>query len=244
MGRRSVSPGSAVLTVGADLAVGEATEADPHPAAPATGQAGERIGVLGGSFDPIHVGHLWLATLAADALQLDRVLLMPAARPPHKPRQRLTNAADRIGMVRLAINGDRRLDVSLIEMRRPGPSYTVDSLVELRATYGEATALFLIMAADTLAQIDGWREPDRILQLAEWAVGPRPGTPLPDPAALRARFGAAAARIHLLSGPSLDVSGSDLRRRVAAGRAIRYLVPEAVASYISQRGLYRRRSRS
>jgi nicotinate-nucleotide adenylyltransferase len=213
----------------------------PDPAAVESRAAGgKRIGILGGTFDPPHIGHLWLATLAADALGLSRVLLMPAARPPHKGSRPVSNAADRVMMTRLAIAGDPSLDLSLIEMERPGPSYTVDSLVELRASLGGGADLVLIMAADTLAEIDTWREPFRLLALAEWAVGPRPGTELPDRAALRQRFGANESRIHLLEGPSLDVSSSEIRRRVAAGRSIRYLVPRAVAELIADRGLYRR----
>jgi nicotinate-nucleotide adenylyltransferase len=204
-----------------------------------TATGGKRIGILGGTFDPPHIGHLWLATLAADALGLSRVLLMPAARPPHKGKKAVSNAADRVMMTRLAISGDPQLDLSLVEMERPGPSYTVDSLVALRASLGGA-CLVLIMAADSLAEIDTWREPDRLLELAEWAVGPRPGSELPERAALLERFGPAASRIHLLDGPSLDVSSSEIRRRVAAGRSIRYLVPRAVAELIADRGLYRR----
>ena len=206
----------------------------------ATTVGGKRIGILGGTFDPPHIGHLWLATLAADALGLSRVLLMPAARPPHKGGVLVSNAADRVMMTRLAIAGDPLLDLSLIEMERPGPSYTLDSLVELRDSLGEGVSLVLIMAADSLAEIDTWREPDRLLELAEWAVGPRPGTELPERQALRERFGQAESRIHLLDGPSLDLSSSEIRRRVAAGRSIRYLVPRAVEELIADRGLYRR----
>jgi nicotinate-nucleotide adenylyltransferase len=202
---------------------------------------GRKVGILGGTFDPPHIGHLWLATLAADSLDLGQVLLMPAARSPHKRRQAVSNAADRVMMTRLAISGDPRLDISLVEMERPGPSYTVDSLAQLRAHLGDEVGLVLIMAADSFAEIDTWREPDRLLELAEWAIGPRPGTPLPDPLALRERFGAKAARIHLLEGPSLDLSSTAIRARVAAGRPIRYLVPRAVEELISARGLYRRR---
>ncbi len=216
----------------------QSTSPEPAGERAATASA-TRIGILGGTFDPPHVGHLWLATLAADALGLDRVLLMPAARPPHKGNRSISNAADRVMMTRLATSGDPLLDPSLIEMERPGPSYTVDSLEELRVAYGSAS-LVLVMAADSLAEIDAWRQPDRLLELAEWAVGPRPGSEFPDRAALRARFGAAEARIHLLEGPSLDVSSSEIRRRVAAGRSIRYLVPRAVEELISDRGLYRR----
>jgi nicotinate-nucleotide adenylyltransferase len=213
----------------------------PEPEAqPRRRARARRVGILGGTFDPPHIGHLWLATLAADALGLGHVLLMPAARPPHKGRRPMSNAADRVMMTRLAIGADPTLDLSLVEMERPGPSYTIDSLAQLRAHLGNEVGLVLIMAADSFAQIDTWREPDRLLELAEWAIGPRPGTPMPDRAALRERYGARAARIHLLEGPSLDISSSEIRARVAAGRPIRYLVPRAVEELIVSRGLYRR----
>jgi nicotinate-nucleotide adenylyltransferase len=228
-----------VRAAGAGSGALRASQPEPDAAVARTAD-GKRIGILGGTFDPPHIGHLWLATLAADSLGLGRVLLMPAARPPHKGGQPVSNAADRVLMTRLAIAGDPHLDLSLIEMERPGPSYTVDSLTELRASLGGEAGLVLIMAADSLAEIDTWREPDRLLELAEWAVGPRPGAELPDRSALRERFGANASRIHLLDGPALDVSSSEIRRRVASGRSIRYLVPAAVAELIADRGLYRR----
>jgi nicotinate-nucleotide adenylyltransferase len=235
-----VSPALARSRSAASRAAGlHATAPDPAPQR-IERSAGQRIGILGGTFDPPHFGHLWLATLAADTLGLGRVLLMPAARPPHKRVGTISNAADRVMMTRLAIAGDPLLDLSLIEMERPGPSYTVDSLIELRASLEGDADLVLIMAADSFADIDSWREPAQLLELAEWAVGPRPGTPMPDRAQLRARFGASEGRIHLLDGPSLDVSSSEIRRRVAAGRSIRYLVPRAVEELIADRGLYRR----
>ena len=200
----------------------------------------QRIGILGGTFDPPHVGHLWLATLAADAMSLDRVLFMPAAQPPHKRRKGMTRATDRLLMTRLAIAGDEAFGLTLIEMERPGPSYTIDSVDELQRLYGTDGTLYLLMAADSLGDIDTWREPDALLERIEWVVGPRPGSPLPDRSALEDRFGAKASRIHLLEGPSLDVSSSEIRRRVAARRAIRYLVPRGVEELIGQRGLYRR----
>jgi nicotinate-nucleotide adenylyltransferase len=198
-----------------------------------------RVGVLGGTFDPPHVGHLWLASLAADALRLDRVLFMPAAQPPHKRDRRISGSNDRLLMTRLAIGGDPLFELTAIEMERPGPSYTIDSVEQLQAAYDEETQLFLVMAADSLQQIDTWREPDRLLSLVEWIVGPRPGVELPERAALEHRFGEAASRIHLLDGPSLDVSASEIRERVAAGRVIRYLVPRSVEELIADRGLYR-----
>jgi nicotinate-nucleotide adenylyltransferase len=151
----------------------------------------------------------------------------------------MSSATDRLLMTRLAIARDGAFELCPIEMERPGPSFTVDSIAELQRLYPDSM-LFLVMAADSLAQIDTWREPDRLLSLVEWAVGPRPGSPLPGRSALRERFGRSASRIHLLDGPSLDVSASAIRRRVAAGRAIRYLVPVAVEQHIADRGLYRR----
>ena len=203
-----------------------------------------RIGILGGTFDPPHLGHLWLATLAADAIGLDRVLFMPAAQPPHKRGAAVTSAADRLLMTRLAIAADDAFELTLIEMERAGPSYTIDSVIELRHLYGDEAALFLVMAADSLAQIDTWRQPDELLERIEWVVGPRPGVAFPDRSSLEDRFGENAARIHLLEGPSLDVSSTQVRARVAAGHAIRYLVPRGVEELIVDRGLYRRERRS
>ncbi len=197
-----------------------------------------RIGVLGGTFDPPHVGHLWLGALAADTCGLDRVLFMPAAQPPHKAGRPMSPADARLEMTRRAIDGDPAFELSELEMERPGPSYTIDSVRELKDRHEPDAKLFLIMAADSLAQIDTWREPDRLLELIEWIVGPRPGSPLPERSGLDERFGTAAARIHLLTGPSLDVSASEIRRRVAAGQAIRYLVPRGVEQLIGERGLY------
>lgn len=225
MGRRGVS-----LQAGLAPAIEPATDEQPP----------RRIGILGGTFDPPHVGHLWLATLAADAMALDRVLFMPAAQPPHKVGQPVSRATDRLLMTRLAIAGDPLLELCPIEMERPGPSYTIDSVDELERLYPDDTTLFLVMAADSLAQIDTWREPDRLLERIEWIVGPRPGDPLPERDALAARFGDGASRIHLLEGPSLDVSSTALRQRVADGHPIRYLVPRGVEELITERGLYRR----
>lgn len=211
---------------------------EPRPRRQVTRAHAERIGVLGGTFDPPHIGHLWLATLAADALKLDRVLFMPAAQPPHKRGRKVTSAAQRLLLTRMAIAGDPTFALCPIEMERPGPSFTVDSVEELLRLYAGAR-LYLVMSADSLAQIDTWREPERLLALLEWAVGPRAGTSLPTRDELRRRFGAGHSRIHLLGGPTLDVSASEIRRRVAAGRTIRYLVPRAVEELIIERGLYR-----
>jgi nicotinate-nucleotide adenylyltransferase len=197
-----------------------------------------RIGLLGGTFDPPHVGHLWLATLARDALDLERVILMPAPVPPHKLDRVISPIADRVALVRAAIEGDPFLQLSTLELERPGPSYTIDTVTELGATLPPDAELMLLMAADALEGIDEWREPERLLRLVRWAVGPRPGAATPDRSFLERRFGTDAARIVLLDGPSLDVSASEIRRRVAGGRAIRYLVPQRVEAEIASRGLY------
>ena len=169
----------------------------------------------------------------------DRVLFMPAAQPPHKGGRLVTRAADRLLMTRLAIQDEPMFELSGLEMERPGPSYTIDSVVELKRLHPDAE-LTLIMAADSLAQIDSWREPDRLLEEIEWVVGPRPGSAMPPQGLLAERFGDRASRIRLLEGPSLDVSSSEIRRRVAAGHTIRYLVPRDVEELIIERALYRR----
>jgi nicotinate-nucleotide adenylyltransferase len=214
--------------------------ADPEIAADTIDRPPRRIGMLGGTFDPPHVGHLWLGAMAADAINLDRILFVPAAQPPHKRGQPIARASDRMLMTRLAIATDPAFELCGIELERPGPSYTIDTVDELEQLYGAETQLFLVMAADSLNSIDTWREPDRLLERIEWVVGPRPGSALPERSALADRFGANASRIHLLSGPSLDVSSSEIRRRVAAGHTIRYLVPRGVEELITERGLYRR----
>ena len=219
------------------MAPRSAPQARVAPQAP--DEAPRRIGVLGGTFDPPHVGHLWLAALAADALGLDRVLFMPAAKPPHKGERLISKGTDRLLMTRLATHDDPKFELCALEMERPGPSYTIDSVAELKRLYPDAQ-LFLVMAADSLSQIDTWREPDRLLDEIEWAVGPRSGTDLPEPTALEERFGDRASRIHLLAGPALAVSSSEIRRRVAAGHTIRYLVPRKVEELIIARELYRR----
>lgn len=217
-----------------------APEAAARPDAEAAAVERRRLGVVGGTFDPPHLGHLWLAALAADELSLDRVLFMPAGRPPHKRGLRISSTSDRLVMTRLAIAGNPNFELCPIEIERPGPSFTIDSVRELRRLHPDAH-FYLVMAADSLEHVHTWRDPQRLLALVEWAVGPRPGFAMLDREALRQRFGARASRIHLLTGPALEVSASEIRRRVAEGRTIRYLVPRAVEDHISDRHLYRDR---
>jgi nicotinate-nucleotide adenylyltransferase len=190
------------------------------------------LGVLGGTFDPIHLGHLALAEEAREALGLERVLFVPASMPPHKQGIGVTAAADRAAMVDLAIADNRAFRSSRIELERTGPSYTVDTLEELRRDAGD---LWLILSAETYRDLPAWRRPDRILELARLAVAPRDGYELPATPRIRGTD----ARVTFLSGPRLRVSASEIRDRVAAGRSIRYLVPVAVSRYIADHGLYR-----
>lgn len=200
-----------------------------------------RLAVLGGSFNPIHVGHLAVAEAAREALALDRVLFVPCALPPHKPPDDLAPARDRLAMVRLALRGHPAFAVSDIEVRRPGRSYSVDTVAALRAT--TRGALFLLVGADMLAGLPTWREARRLVALARVAAAGRPGWSFD---ALRPRlaraFGAAFLRgldRRRIDAPLVGVSSSDIRRRARDGRSIRYLVPEAVARYIRRRELYR-----
>ena len=213
------------------------------PAPEAEAQASDavppsRIGILGGTFDPPHIGHLVLASVAADQLGLERVIFIPAGIPPHKRGLPLSSATDRLLLTRLAIAGEAAFELSSIEIERPGVSYTIETVEELARMYGDGVDLTLVMASDALASIDTWREPDRLLELVELAVGPRPGWALPSRDDLVRRWGPRHSRIALLEAPPLGISSSDLRARVSAGRPIRYLVPRAVEDEIVLRRLY------
>ncbi len=194
------------------------------------------LGVFGGTFDPIHIAHLAVAESARDALGLERVLFIPVREPPHKPGQAVTDAGHRLAMVDLAIAGNPAFASSRIELDRPGPSYTAETLEALAA---ETPDLTLILSAEAFAGLPTWHEPRRVLGLARLAVTPRDGYPASDTGFLAEQFPGVAARAVFLDGPRLRLSASELRDRAAAGRSLRYLVPDAVAAYIGDHGLYR-----
>ena len=204
-----------------------------------------RVGLFGGTFDPPHVGHLVLAECAREWLRLDEVRFIPAGQPPHKPGSRITRASERVAMARLAVRGNRAFAVSTLETRRGGPSFTIETLRRV-ADERPRARLFLLMGADSLDDFTTWREPQAILRLATLVVAARPGVPIgPRGRARGPRLASALARgahIVWLDNSELAVSSSLVRARVRARRSIRYLVPDAVASYISRRGLYRGRS--
>lgn len=213
-----------------DATAGREPVAPPAPVVPGS------TGIIGGTFDPIHHGHLAIAEEVREALGLERVLFMPAATPPHKPGRPVTPAEHRLAMVRLAIADNDAFGVSDLEVARGGASYTVDTLALLRATSdGEP---WLILSAEALAGFPQWRRPDRILDLARLAVVPRGGYEPLDEAWVRAAFPGREERFRFLAGPLLPISGSVVRRRAAAGRSVRYLVPDPVARYIAAHALY------
>jgi nicotinate-nucleotide adenylyltransferase len=194
------------------------------------------VGILGGTFDPIHHGHLVIAEEAREVLGLERVLLVPTAIPPHKPDRTVTAGEHRLAMAELAVAGNPALAVSSIEVERGGPSYTVETL---DALLGEGISdPWFILSTEALAGFPTWRRPDRILELCRLAVVPRGDHEALDAAWIAEHFPGREARVTFLPGPLLPISGSVVRRRAAAGRSVRYLVPDAVAAYIADHGLY------
>lgn len=209
-----------------------------------------RIGVFGGSFNPIHFGHLLVADEVCETLGLDRLLLVPAAQPPHKPLAELAPAADRYRMTALAAREHPRFEVSDVEVKREGTSYTVDTLVALR----ERGRLYLVIGSETFLDLLSWRDPQRVATLARLVVIPRNGMSfdpeapaagkvlrelgLPGfvPAGAEAADGSAPLLLH---AASLPISGSDLRRRAREGRSLAFRMPDAVAAYVRDHRLYR-----
>lgn len=194
------------------------------------------VGVLGGTFDPVHHGHLAIAEEARESLGLERVLLVPAATPPHKPGRLITPAAHRLAMVELAIAGNPAFAVSRVELDRGGVSYSVDTLRTLSAEV--SPDLWFILSTEALAGFPTWRDPDGILELCRLAVMPRGGDESLDAGWVSEHFPGREARVTFLPGPLLPISGSVVRRMASAGRSVRYLVPDAVARYIADHHLY------
>jgi len=193
-----------------------------------------RLGLFGGTFDPIHLGHLILAEACREACALDRVWFVVAGSPPHKPGGR-TPVADRLEMARIAVAGHEAFEVSEAEARRPGPHYSVET-IEAIAAERPGDGLFFLIGADSLVDLPSWRQPEKIAALATLVVVNRPAfdpPPAPD-------LGPGARPIVDVSIPPIGIASHDLRRRLAEGRSIRYQVPRGVEAYIRAQGLYRR----
>ena len=201
-----------------------------------------RVGVLGGTFDPVHLGHLIVAEEARLQLSLDRVIFMTAGQPWLKEKQPLTPAKQRFEMVRLATGPNSYFEAARLEVDRTGPTYTVDTLESLHKDLGPDATIYFIMGLDALEQFHRWKDPERILALCHLAAVRRPGWLQFDMEEFLGHYPQAAGKVELLSTPLVDISGTELRRRAAAGESLRYQVPEAVAEYIREHQLYGRGS--
>jgi len=200
-----------------------------------------RIGVLGGTFDPIHVGHLIIAETVRDEMALDKVLFIPAAAPPHKQRQPITAAADRLELVRLAVEGNAAFEPSDIEITRGGISYTIETVEALRRSHGEEADLYFIIGADTVPELRTWKDIDHLVRLCTFVVVARPGHRIEE--LLSEAVGLAPEtrqRVlrHYFDAVLVDISSTDLRARLAQGKSVRYRLPEVVERSIRAKGLY------
>ncbi len=200
-----------------------------------------RIGVYGGTFDPVHLGHLVLAEQCRDQAKLDRVLFIPAARPPHKQQQATTPFDKRVEMLALAIAGQPAFQIDELEKDRPGPSFTVETLAALKARQ-PGDDLFLLVGSDTLHDLPQWYEPRRVLEMTTLLVVERADWPVFTENQLRDSLQLPAAfplRFQAVQAPLVTIASRDVRRQIAAGRSVRYQIPRAVEAYIADKGLYR-----
>lgn len=200
-----------------------------------------RLGILGGTFDPIHCGHLLLAEQAREACSLDQVLFIPAANPPHKRKVARSPAKHRLAMVKLAIEGNDAFRASDIEIRRRGTSYSVDT-VERIARQNPAAELFFLIGSDSVPELPTWKDAGRLAELATLVVATRPGAPMPPASKLAGTLTPAQVRSlrdHVISMPLIGLASREIRRRVAQGKSIRYMVPTRVEQYVLEQKLYR-----
>ncbi|MFH1032286.1 MAG: nicotinate-nucleotide adenylyltransferase [Chloroflexota bacterium] len=195
-------------------------------------------GVLGGTFDPIHNGHIRVAEEVKVRLNLTEVLFIPAGHPWLKAGETISAAENRIQMVRLAIKDKPGFKLSTAEIERPGPTYTLDTIAELRSKIKVGDELYFIMGWDSLALLPKWREPLRLIKLCKLVAVPRPGYPLPDLKTLEAEIPGLRDRVTILDKPEIDISATDIRSRVARGLFIGHLVPKPVEEYIKRHKLY------
>lgn len=197
-----------------------------------------KIGVLGGTFDPIHNGHLGIAESACRELGLAQVLFVPARDPWLKGHRGIAPVNHRVEMVRLAISPDPRYNISYVDLERAGPSYTVDTLTELKGEFGSAADLYFILGMDALEGLPGWREPERIIKICHLLVARRPGVDMVDLKILEMSLPGVSEKVIVIDNALYDVNSTGIRRRVAGGHSVSGLVPDAVARYIRENGLY------
>lgn len=198
-----------------------------------------RVGIMGGTFDPVHYGHLVTAEGARCEFNLDQVLFLPSGRPPHKTTKQVSTAEHRFMMTVLATLTNPYFEVSRIDIDREGISYTIDTLRILREQYGPDAELFFITGADAIFEIVGWKDSDEYLKIAHFIAASRPGFSLEElPETTRRWVGQHRDRFHVLQVPAMAISSTEIRERVHSGTSIRYLVPEQVDHYIRRHGLY------
>lgn len=199
------------------------------------------IGVYGGTFDPVHLGHLIVAEEARWRLGLEKVFFAPAAHPWMKAKWRITPQEHRLAMLKIAIVSNPCFHISTVDLENPGPSFTVDTLKALKRQYGSGYSLYFILGLDSLRDLPNWREPHNIVKYGKLAAVARPGAEEPDWDRLEKAAPGARQNIIMVRGPLIDISSTEIRRRVAHGKSIRYLVPEAVEQYIGEHKLYQER---
>ena len=200
-----------------------------------------RFGVFGGTFDPIHIGHLIMAELAREMANLSRVMFVPAGQPWLKSDRAVSSAAQRVEMVRIATESNACFGVSTVDVERPGPSYTVDTIEALRSQWGQRSHLFVMLGVDAMLSLPEWKDPNRLVRECEFVVLPRCGVSRDELGRLEADIPAITDRLVWLPVPEIGISSTDIRDRVSRGLSVRYLVPEGVEAYIREQGLYRRR---
>ena len=198
-----------------------------------------RVGVFGGTFDPIHVGHLIVAEEARVSLELDEVLFVTAGQPWLKESRKITEGRHRMAMVERAVESNANFRSSDVEINRPGPTYTVDTLAEMRHNLGQRATLYLILGLDSFRELHRWHHPERLFQMCKMVGVSRPGSQDLDLRALDDITPGASAGVTLLETPLIGVSAADIRRRLSEGMSIKYQVPECVEDYIYEHGLYR-----
>lgn len=197
-----------------------------------------KIGIMGGTFDPIHFGHLATAEAVREIFTLDEIIFIPAARPPHKLGRNVTDEKHRLAMTILATRSNKFFRVSDMELKRTGLSYTLDTVNELHKIFGDSAEIFFIIGADSLADLSKWYAAQELVEKCHFIATTRQGVDI-DFSAVESFFGAAAIEhIHRVTTPGLEISSTDLREKVRLGRSIKYLVPEAVEEYILRKGLY------
>jgi nicotinate-nucleotide adenylyltransferase len=198
-----------------------------------------KVGIMGGTFDPIHIAHLVIAEEARTRLALDRVIFIPAGEPWMKQGHVSSSAGQRAEMVKLAISSNPDFSLSLSEIERPGPTFTVDTLEQLLGELGYDTQLFLLLGWDSVAEMTAWKAPYRVSKMATVVAFPRPGFSKPEAAVLERAMPGIAERIIFLEAPYLEISSTGIRKKIADGGSVRYLVPDAVWQYIIESRLYR-----